>query len=309
MVEERPFYVFRFSLIEESQQALVPRALPSPKGAAALDAISSDREFSHNGVEYAFIGFREIRPTPHFDFPENRYFIGKMARHGKAHVGERVPGDIVEYVEDDWIPVLTIFDLVGQYVFIQKDWKFGTEAQTAGAVQAGVRGPILDLYNHLVFVEPMTRTERFWEIVDAHSKIYKVQLNLISPNILETNRKARDALEALERIFNQDEMKVILESESGQLQIPRNPTADYLAYIAEGEGSWKVTTDGGPRGGKKTFTSKECVETVDLSMPEEQAGSGTLFDVAETSSESKNLHDARRASELFTWAAKRLRRN
>lgn len=310
MKDHKPFYVFRYSLVEESQRAMHSRALPEPKGAAIMEAISSDREFSRNGVEYAFIGFKEAKPTPQFNFPEKRFFIGKTAKHGKTLVGERVPGDIVEYVEDDWIPIITIFDIIDQYIFVQKDWRFGTESQAAGAIEAGVRAAVLSMYNHRVFVEPVTHKERFWQIIDEHSRIYKVQLNLISPNILETNRKARDALKALEDVFNQDEAKIVLESQAGNLKVPEDPIGDYVDYIAEGEGSWKVVADGGPRGGKKAFSSKECVETIDLPVESDSSSVRSLFDQSDGASvEAKLLNDARRASEAFTWTAKRLRRS
>lgn len=310
MKEERPFYVLRYSLVEESQQTLVPKPLPSLKGAAVIDAIGGDREFSQNGVEYAFIGFKEVVPTDQFKFPEGRFFTGKTAKHGKTHVGERIPGDIVEYIEDDWIPVITIFDVVEQYIFVQKDWRFGTETQTAGAIQRGIRDPILDVYNHRAFVEPVTTKEWFWRVIGHHKKIYKLQLNLISPNILETNRKARDALEALENVFNQDETKIVLESEAGKLVVPEVPTADYVDYIAEGEGSWSVVVDGGPRGGKKTFTSKENVETIQLHTPDVGgAQSGPLFDQDANAQDDGRSSDASRAAQAFTWAAKRLRKN
>lgn len=310
MKDHGSFYVFRYSLVEESQQAMHSKALPEPKGAAILEAIKNDREFSRNGVEYAFIGFNEAKPTVQFNFPEGRFFIGKTAKHGRTRVGERVPGDIVEYVEDDWIPIITIFDIVDQYIFVEKDWKFGTESQAAGAVEAGVRAVVLDMFNHRVFVEAVTRKEWFWQVIEGHSRIYKVQLNLISPNILETNRKARDALEALENIFNQDEAKITIENKSGNLSVPENPIADYVDYIAEGEGSWKVVADGGPRGGKKSFSSKEHVETIELPMGDDASRSRSLFDQSDgASEEAKGLNDSRRASEAFTWTAKRLRRS
>src|SRR3546814_10051544 len=85
----------------------------------------------------------------------------------------------------------------------------------------------------------------------------------MSPNILETNQKARDALAKLNELFAQDAVSIVLENESGELSVPKNPVEDYVDYIAEGEGRWRVTTEGA-HGGKKTHSSLEVVETIEL---------------------------------------------
>src|SRR3546814_15538631 len=70
----------------------------------------------------------------------------------------------------------------------------------------------------------------------AHKRVYQVELSLISPNILETNQKARYALAKLNELFAQDAVSIVLEHESGELSVPKNPVEDYVDYIAEGEG-------------------------------------------------------------------------
>lgn len=303
---KKPFLVFRYSLVEEQQSVLVRRELPDPKGRSVVEAIEGDREFNHNGVEYALMGFKYAQPMTGLRFPPDRFFAGKIAKHGKAHVGEKVPGDIVEYVEDDWIPLLTVIDVIDQYIFVEKNWKFGTEQQTARALQEGLRVPVLNLFNHRIFIEPVTHVEHFWKVIESHQKIFKVELELISPNILDTNKAAREAIKALEEMYNQDKIRTILESESGNLKVPQEPTASYLEYIGEGEGSWRVVTEG-PSGGKKAYSSKERVEIIDLPVQESgEVSSGGLFN-AEAAN--KEAGDAQRIVETFAWIEGRSRRD
>jgi len=184
-------------------------------------------------------------------------------------MGIKVPGDIVETKEDNWIPVITIFDTESQHIFVRKDHRFGDPEHIMKVIQGGLRDPILALYNHRVFVEGKTKTEHFWRIISKHQKIYKLELNLISPNILETNLRAREALAALKSLFAQDEVSVKLENEAGELRVPKDPVGNYLEYIEEGEGSWSVTTENS-RGGKKRHSSAQNTETIDLPIIEEQ---------------------------------------
>lgn len=270
MPDQKEFLVLRYSLVAEPQTQFNADALPSPKGMAVLVAIQQDREFTLNGVQYSFVGFVEARPSLKSRVESSRFFIGKFAKLKKAHMGVKVPGDIVETEEDDWLPLLTIFDLREQYIFVAKDWRFGTPEQTVRAMQGGLREPVLAKYNHRVFVEGKTRGESFWKVVKQHKRIYKLELILISPNILETNLRAREALAALKQLFAQDKVDVTLNSEAGQLKVPEEPVSSYLEYIEQGEGTWAVTTEG-VHGGKKKHTSSENIETASLDVDTESA--------------------------------------
>src|SRR5690625_3448078 len=104
------FLVLRYSLVEEAQRASVAESLPDPKRAAVVSSIQRDRGFARNNVRYAFVGFVEVEPNNVYSFPRGRYFVGKVAKLRKAHVGEKIPGDIIEHEEDDWIPLVTVLD-------------------------------------------------------------------------------------------------------------------------------------------------------------------------------------------------------
>lgn len=274
MENTKEFLVLRYSLVEEKQRAALTEPIPSPKGKAILAALVKDREFLSKGVRYGFIGFSKAKLGVAGGMPSERFYIGKTAKLKKAHIGSKIPGDIIETEEDDWVPLLTIIDIETQHIFVRKDWKFGTPEQTIRAIQSGLREPILALYNHRVFVEGKTKKEHFWRVVSEHKRVYKLELNLISPNILETNLRAREALEALKSLFGQDEVSIKLENESGELRVPREPVGNYLDYIEEGEGSWALTTEG-ERGGKRRHSSIDNLDVVDLPIldkePEEEA--------------------------------------
>jgi len=266
MSEKKDFLILRYSLVEEPQYAIGAEKLPVPKGAAVLVSLLGDREFQLNGVRYSFVGFAEVRSGNSHPLPPNRYYIGKMAKLKQTHVGKKIPGDILETREDDWLPVLTIVDVKDQYVFVRRDYRFGTPEQIMRALQGGLREPILARFNHRAFVEGCTRKEHFWEVVSEHKRFYKFELHLISPNILETNLRARDALAAMKDLFGQDQVTITLNNESGDLTVPKDPVSDYLEYIEEGEGSWSLTTEGS-HGGKKTFSSSDNIDTAEATIP------------------------------------------
>lgn len=127
----------------------------------------------------------------------------------------------------------------------------------------GLAKPIFEEFNCRVFVKGRTKEHHFWRIINGSENVYKLNLKLISPNILEANKKVRKALEDLKNIFVQDEIDLTLKNDAGNLEVPEDPIADYINYIAEGEGSWKVTSKlDGKR--KCTYSSFENIDTFEL---------------------------------------------
>lgn len=267
--EEKEFIVLRYSLIEESQGDFSANPLPKPKGRAVLEAIQEDREFTFKKSSYSFVGFAPTSSSSGNDDLQ-RFCTGKFAKLKKAHMGKKVPGDIVDTEEDDWLALFTIFDMKEQYIFVAMNGRFGSPELIARALQAGLREPILAKFNHSIFVEGKTRSESFWKVIREHKQIYSLKLQLISPNILETNLLARDALAALKALFMQDRVDITLKSETGQIKVPPKPTSSYLEYIQQGEGSWKITTEG-VNGGKKDHASSEHIETASFLLVSDSA--------------------------------------
>ncbi|AZF15049.1 hypothetical protein [Pseudomonas sp. R3-18-08] len=305
----KPFLVLRYMLIENKQAALVSKPLPSPKGAAVVSALQDDgREFVKNKVRYSFVGFSYVDPVS-TEFPKGRFLVGKTAKHKITKVGDKIPGDIVPHDADDWVPVITIVDTVDQYVFVQHDWRFGTEEQIVNAIHAGLKNAILDEYNYSIFIEPKTVKGEFWSVVNSHDKVFEIELELISPNILETNVKARDALAAMKKLFGQEEVKITLSNEYGDLKAPKTPLEDYLDYIEEGEGKWSVTTES-ENGGKKIHKSISAIVKVDLDVPSDEVvmHEGQLELETGLPAPGRTGNDVRMVSEVYSAIGSLLRR-
>lgn len=305
----KPFLVLRYSLIENKQGALVPQPLPVPKGAVVVSALQDDgREFVKNKVRYSFVGFSYVEPMGD-EFPRGRFLVGKTAKHKITKVGDKIPGDIVPHDADDWVPVITVVDIVDQYIFVQHDWRFGTEEQIANAIHTGLKDPVLDEFNYSIFIEPKTIKGEFWNVINSHKKIYEIELELISPNILETNIKARDALKAMKELFGQDEVKITLINEYGDLKVPPSPIEDYVDYIEEGEGKWSVTTEDDHHG-KKVHKSISAIVKIDLNVPSDDVliNDGQLELETGQPAPGRLDNDARMVADVYSAIGELLRR-
>lgn len=260
----KTFYLLRYTIVEEDQSVLFAKELPTPKGYAICDALSvlgNDRFFTHYGVTYSFVGF-------HNPLRKKRFLFGKVAKLRKLALGEYQPGDIKKDSHDDWIPLLCLVDCETQHMLIEKKAKFGPPDKLLDILTRGLNEVILKEYNCKVFVKGKSNKNIFWQIVSESDQIFCLEMKLLSPNLFDANKTARDSLSALQDLFSQDVLTVTLKNEAGHLAVPTFPTDNYIDYISEGEGEWKVTR--GVKGRKKTFSSNDNIKTVDVEIKDDQ---------------------------------------
>lgn len=260
----KTFYLLRYTLVEEDQSVLFAKALPTPKGYAICDALSvfgKDRFFTHYGVTYSFVGF-------HNPMRYGRFLFGKVAKLRKLALGEYQPGDIKNDSHDDWVPLLCLVDCETQHLLIEKKTKFGPPDQLLTILSRGFNDVIFKEYNCKVFVKGKSNKNIFWQLISESDQLFGLEMKLLSPNLFDANKTAREALSALKNLFSQDVLTVSLKNEAGHLSIPANPTDNYIDYISEGEGEWKITR--GLKGRKKTFSSNDNIKTVDVEIKDDQ---------------------------------------
>lgn len=142
----------------------------------------------------------------------------------------------------------------------------------------GINKSVIPEYNHKVFVEPVPSKGKFWEVVDNSEKIYRIELVMISPNIMETNRTARDALEGMKNLFNQEKTIIKMENSAGELAVPREPIDGYVDYIEEGEGKWELVTDDNKTKKKKKYNSDGIPEILDIDVSDMDKKNEELMD-------------------------------
>jgi len=117
---------------------------------------------------------------------------------------------------------------------------------------------------------PITEKGSFWKIINEYKgNIYKVKLEMKSPNIFGASHVATKILEEIKNDVNSDVTTVQVENTTGALNISEEGFGDYEAYIEDGGGKYEITTQ--KDGQVKTHSSEThaAVVTIDGSTPEE----------------------------------------
>lgn len=268
----KDFYVLRYLIVDEGPTLIEPKKLPEVKGETILETLLSNNRWEKTGTEFQFIGFSEE------SIDDESFYVGKIAKLKKAQLGVETAEDIVELEADDWKAVILIVDTKNQFIFARKNSTFGDVNHICNSIQMGINNTVIPEYNHKVFVEPVPSKGKFWEVVDSSDKIYKIELVMISPNIMETNKTARDALESMKNLFNQERTIIKMENSAGELVIPREPVDGYVDYIEEGEGRWELVIDDNKTKKKKKYSSDGTPEILDIDVEDIDKKNEELMD-------------------------------
>lgn len=265
MSSEIEFLLFRYTLPPPVSRPLFVQPLPTPRGAAVVTAII-DRRHANKPFPYwrrnnAWVGFREVGE-------DTGVYVGRVAKQIVLDKGDLVEGDVLSSSVESWLPLWCVFDTRRQLVAVEKSGDFGSTEHIQKTITAGLRKPILARYGHRVHVEPLTEVESFWKIIGEHEKLYRIELRLISPNLLEANRRASESLKALKQIFGQDEVNIKLENYKGNLKADDKVLQDYLEFAAVGEGRWKVVVRKIAERAKKTFSSLGFIRSIRAEIPD-----------------------------------------
>ena len=98
---------------------------------------------------------------------------------------------------------------------------------------------------YVCIFEAVTQKRAFWNTIKDAKKIYCLQLTLNSPNFLNSNKKARETVKALQERLNNTTTKLEFKNEEGNLKIEENEiNNDYVEYAEEAGGNWVVKFDG-----------------------------------------------------------------
>ncbi|ALF59643.1 hypothetical protein [Psychrobacter urativorans] len=268
----KDFYVLRYSIVKEEPTLIETKNLPELKGDTILSTLLSGYSWETRGVSYAFIGFsKEV-------IDDSIFYVGKIAKLKKAQLGVKTSEDIVEQEIDDWKAVILIVDTKNQFIFARKTSLFGDVSQICNSIQIGINKVVIPEYNYKVFVEPVPSKGKFWEIVDNSAKIYRLELMMISPNIMETDKTARAALENMKNLFNQEKTIIKMENSAGELIIPYEPIDGYVNYIEEGEGKWELVTDDHKTKKKKKYNSDGTPEILEVDTEELEKNNLEIMD-------------------------------
>jgi hypothetical protein len=244
---------------------LIERQLPVPKGRAievALPMQANPRLFTYRNREFAFVSFSYEQ-----DLFGGRFMVGRLAKKKEIGVGQLRDQDIVEITTDDWIPVWLAIDISGQYMAVEMNPRFGGLEHVLQVLQHGLTAPIQHAYRHEILISAVTDARAFWDIVHEANRIFRVSLKFVSPNFLNTPRRARELLQSWKEIYNQTEANIDLKNEEGELRVPEDDLTEPVEYISAGEGSWTLEVGTADRPTRQVFTSRDGTETFQVNIP------------------------------------------
>lgn len=219
---------------------------------------------SYMGSENVLVYIRAIGSTAHLcKFCKKQ----KVRRHEIEMLGESF--DVVQHEYDSYPFIYVIVDLDAQVALVQRKSSVFKNPGGAKAALAALVKEFLADDNYYFSLEEITSNASFWDAVKAADLVYDLELKLESPNFLGAGYTTTGFLKRVQEVTNNDRLSIRLSNESGELELSRQEYEDAIDYVADGGGSWSLTTASGDSR-RVTHKSDEFVRVIDLRISDQR---------------------------------------
>jgi hypothetical protein len=96
-------------------------------------------------------------------------------------------------------------------------------------------------YDYTISLDEKPSKTTFWDYVESAEEVYKFSMKLNALNIGIGNSDVRDALDALNKQFNNDEVIIELKNQDGNLEIPKSVVGRYIEYVSQVGGKYSLS--------------------------------------------------------------------
>ena len=264
MVKEATYFAYRYFLIPNKQKPLFSESTSSSRERKEkLREIFKGLETGNREHE---IGEREYILYLSAKFSDDLYLC-KFAIEKSITRHKPENEDIEDIKEPDYPFIYFFVDLNHQLFLIEKNTTVMQKVEyTAKKIEKFMKKEV-EKYDFSFKLEEITFEKRFWDFVEKSDGIFELGLRLNSPNLFGGKLGTEELLEDIHDSLNNTESEFGFINEEGNLSVKEEDLEDFIKYITQGGGQWKL--DAELEGNRKKVTSKASDNIKSFTLPRE----------------------------------------
>lgn len=165
----------------------------------------------------------------------------QLARKKKFNKRELVENNIVECEDNDYPYVNIFIDLKSQKFLVESKTLVFENYATCGTVLENIINNNLSKKDIKITLSQITEEENFWKYFNDESKVYNIELNLITPNIFGAEDAADALLKDAQENIGSEKVSLKFSNSEGNLKPNNVGMGSFIRYISAGGGNWKIT--------------------------------------------------------------------
>lgn len=137
--------------------------------------------------------------------------------------------------------IFIIIDTKHQIIFIEKQNRVFSTSKYALEILRDQFNKSLEQNDYSINIYPLVSSKNFWNYVDKADNIYELTLVFNKPNLaLLGNFETKKLLKEINDATDNETFEISLKSKFGTLKIVKNMIGDYIDYIREVGGRYKL---------------------------------------------------------------------
>ena len=186
----------------------------------------------------------------------------QLARRRKFYKRELKDNDIIELIDDDYPYVNIFIKLDSQMFFIESKTAVYQNYNTCSNVISNIINNNLNIDGITIILENISNEQDFWKYFDGETKVYKLEFNLVYPNIFKAADAASNVVREAQEATGADSLEIVFHNSKGDL----NPNKEkeginsFVKYASAGGGKWSMLIKGKNNKKVKITSSQNSVK-------------------------------------------------
>lgn len=166
----------------------------------------------------------------------------KLARRKTLQKRELTKNDIIETEIEDYPYVNIFIDLKGQKILVESNTQVFENYDTCSKVIQNIINYNLKEKGVSIKLNYITEEQEFWNYFKDNSKVYRIEFDLVAPNMFNSEDDATNIIKEAEKNVGANKLNITFKNEEGYLNPNKEGIESFIKYIANGGGNWSITT-------------------------------------------------------------------
>lgn len=231
-----PFFAFRYLVTPASNQITILHELSKKKEELMADIViqlndKPKTEWVKGSKRYLIYGLQR----------KNDFFIFKYARESIENIYVEGEADIEVKGIKATKYVFLIIDIKNQLVLIERNLNVFSSVKSAINILSDYFRDNIRQFDYVVNIYPLVSKRSFWNYVEEADEIFELNLILNAPNMpFLGNPDTRSVLQKIKDSTNNEEFQLGFKNEEGKLTILQDTLGNWINYIREVGGKYKI---------------------------------------------------------------------
>ena len=227
------------------------------------------KTFIHRGDRFIIYGLKKVK---------NELFYFRIAKENESTEYKEGDKDVIKESDKKLAVVNFVVHSKTQSILCQRDTNAFAKTETPMNALRKYLCNLTIINDYVVSIDEKPSKKQFWDHLESATGVYLISFKLNSLNLELGGKNIRNAINAINDDFNNEELDITLRNRKGKLTLAKEKIEDYIEYIHTLGGKYKMVYKSSISRRKKAVTSLQNIISFKFSKDITEDNSEDIID-------------------------------